>query len=369
MKKFSRKILTFLLVVAIFVPMLLLLGGCPVTYRDDDIYYTIYSDHAEVNCFVGKGNGGFVCEVPSEVVYDDKVYPVTGVCYDGSPFVIGGGYAIEIILPETVTTFTYEEYCNYGYSSSNDFQLLQKITVHQDNEVYADVEGVLFTKDKTELLFYPCAREDYDFTLPKETTTIGYTSMLRQNTLLRVIFVEEGSGAFGSVDGILYTADLEELMYYPLNRQFETFTVPKDMQTINPNSMLYSNEYVRNIEVDSSNVYLKVIDNVLYSYDGSELVYRPANKDVRYFVIPDTVSVVSYNALPQVDYLFVPKSVTLFLDYFVDDAYTLKYVDFIYFEGDVLPNYVTKDYFKGELHFGITLEEFEEILQQIEEGI
>lgn len=39
----------------------------------------------------------------------------------------------------------------------------------EENTAYASVDGVLFTKDLKEILCYPAARTDESFTLPKET--------------------------------------------------------------------------------------------------------------------------------------------------------------------------------------------------------
>ena len=355
MKKFSRNVLIFALIATVFLPTLLLLGGCPKYYEDNGVCYRIYSDHAEVNSFISYEEGGMVCEVPSEVEYDGTIYPVTGVCYEGRSFVQNGGYAIEIILPETVTTFTYYEYSgNYH----NDFKNLQKITVHPDNEVFSDVDGVLFDKGKTTLLFYPCARQNTEFTFPKETKLISRDSMLWGNTVVQEIKVEEDSETFSAIDGVLFDAEGEEMLYYPLNKQQETYTIPEHMRAINPSSMFWKNEYINKIEVDEGNVYYESDGQILYSYGGSELVYRIAN-DENYFAIPSTVSVVCYNALPGVDYLYVPKSVTLFLESFVNCGISIKNITLIYFESDTLPNYLAKSDFRGTLGFGKTLEQFQ----------
>ena len=364
MKKFSRNVLIFALIATVFVPTLLMLGGCPIYYEEDGIHYTIYDDYAEVNYFESNEDGGIVCEVPSHVVYDDKIYPVTTVCPDTRgwgdrySFVEGKGYAVEIILPETVTDFRYNEYGSTKYPQNGDLNRLEKITVHSGNLVYSDVDGVLFTKEKTELLYYPYAKPNADFTFPKEAQSIADDSLLWQNEIVEELKVEEGSEAFSAIDGVLFDADGEEMLYYPLNRQQETYTIPESMLAINPQSMFWSNEYISKIEVDAGNVYFESDGQILYSYGGSELVYRLANDD-NYFAIPSTVSVVCYNALPGVDYLYVPKSVTLFLESFVSCDISVYNIGHVYFESDTVPNYMTKSNFRGELFFGKTLEEFE----------
>ena len=56
---------------------------------------------------------------------------------------------------------------------------LQEIRVAEENTAYASVDGVLFTKDLKEILCYPAARTDESFTLPKETEK----SMMRKRLL------------------------------------------------------------------------------------------------------------------------------------------------------------------------------------------
>ena len=307
MKKYLRYILIIVLIAVIFVPTLMLLTACDDTYVYEGVHYTIhkgYDSYAEVNYFIAEYSDRIVCEVPSEVEYEGKIYPVT-VVTPYQPFMsmpynfVDGGYAVEIILPQTVTRFDYLEYTD----TYTQFQYLEAITVHPDNEVYS------------------------------------------------------------SIDGVMYNAEGTELLLYPTGKQAETFTVPQNMLTFSPTSKFWLNKYIKYVAVDSDNVYYKAEDNVLYSYDGSELVYRVPN-DVNYFAIPSTVSVIAPSALPNLRYLYVPKSVVLFLDSFVDADQPVTRIRNIYFEADTLPNYFTQNHFYGSTYLSTTLEEFEAAVKQ-----
>lgn len=50
---------------------------------------------------------------------------------------------------------------------------LRSVTVDQDNPAYCDVDGVLYSKDKTVLLCYPAGRTATEFTVPGGVTTIS----------------------------------------------------------------------------------------------------------------------------------------------------------------------------------------------------
>jgi hypothetical protein len=54
-----------------------------------------------------------------------------------------------------------------------DIDSLVTITVDSDNEYFTDINGVLFTKDKTTLIKYPTGRESIEYTVPDGTVCIA----------------------------------------------------------------------------------------------------------------------------------------------------------------------------------------------------
>lgn len=65
------------------------------------------------------------------------------------------------------------------------------IYVSPDNTTYADIDGVVFSKDKTELLIYPSGRTDESYTVPDGVTTLGFEAFgkehLAEETLLKSV--------------------------------------------------------------------------------------------------------------------------------------------------------------------------------------
>ena len=55
---------------------------------------------------------------------------------------------------------------------------LKQIRVDEDNRAYKAVDGVLFTKDGTVLVLYPCAVENDSYIIPEGVTTIGQNAMM-----------------------------------------------------------------------------------------------------------------------------------------------------------------------------------------------
>lgn len=78
-------------------------------------------------------------------------------------------YALtSITIPETVTQIGTDTF--FRCSS------LQNITVDIENSKYCDIDGVLFTKDKTELIAYPEGKAETQYTLPNSVTKIDDTA-------------------------------------------------------------------------------------------------------------------------------------------------------------------------------------------------
>lgn len=91
---------------------------------------------------------------------------------------------------------------------------LQAIHVAGENTAYASVDGVLFTKDLKEILCYPTARTDESFTLPKETEKYDEKETFACEKL-KDIHVEEGNSTYSSYDGCIYNKDKTLLLTIP----------------------------------------------------------------------------------------------------------------------------------------------------------
>ena len=91
---------------------------------------------------------------------------------------------------------------------------LQEIRVAEENTAYASVDGVLFTKDLKEILCYPAARTDESFTLPKETEKYDEKEIFVCEKL-KDIHVEEGNSKYSSYDGCIYNKEKTLLLTIP----------------------------------------------------------------------------------------------------------------------------------------------------------
>ncbi len=84
-----------------------------------------------------------------------------------------------LTIPATVNRIPDEM---FGGCSS-----LKKVTVDKNNANYCDVDGVLFDKKKTTLLYYPCARSATEYTVPNTVKEIRQLAFGGCKVLKRVV--------------------------------------------------------------------------------------------------------------------------------------------------------------------------------------
>ena len=115
-------------------------------------------------------------------------------------------------LPEGLTSIDNSAFYNCESLTSIDFPAslvtfgksvfegcnrLGEISVHEDNAYYCSEDGVLFNKEKTELLYYPHAKASGQYAIPEGVTYAGYQGF-RCRAYLRTVLIPE------SIDHITY---------------------------------------------------------------------------------------------------------------------------------------------------------------------
>lgn len=149
-----------------------------------------------------------------------------------------------ISISESVTSIR-----NLAFSGCTS---LEDITVASGNTVYASEDGVLFSKDITEILLYPMGRKgDYtvpnsvktisgeafsecegltSISIPSSVTTIGRTPFAGCNSLVSITVAPENS-AYASVDGVLFSKDITRIIQCPIGKHGD-YVIPNTVQII-----------------------------------------------------------------------------------------------------------------------------------------
>ena len=382
MNSTKRKICLIVLTVMLLAIALSTLSACKLpdlnkakNVHKDGLYYTVYAlkRYVILHGFDVK-DGTQVYEIPSRIKHGAVRYPVTSFSpsnHDHSFYtfdIVKGGNAKELIVPKTV-----EKLDIFSYNGKQQ-DSLEKITVDEGNPYFTDIDGVVYTKDQTTLVYYPPAKVSERLTIPQATTKLK--DSLGIKTQLSYISVAAGNTAFSAKDGVLLNADGSAIVCYPQNKQDETYTIPSTLAVLSE-SHLISNKYLKYFEVEQGNSSFSAYKGNVYSQDGSILLYRQYHEDVNVLDLPDTVKILSNGTLAGIKCLYVPKGLERIVfnkygysyDYYDENSENpISKVDYLFFEGDEIPFCLRYAELTENVRFGVTRQEFEQFEQQFNKG-
>lgn len=224
---------------------------------------------------------------------------------------------------------------------------LNTIKVAPNNQSFCDIDGVLFSKDKSILYHYPAGKDDRAYTIPdsvcsidcaafeqcknlrkitipQSVTTIGERAFNGCPNLTEVTFQQSvtniGKGAFNHCPNLkkiilpnsvttigdrafsICTSLIEVIIPNTVttigNEAFaecsnlSTIFIPNSVVNIGNNAFggSFGGSKLKQIKVDSSNPYFCDIDGVLFSKDKTILYQYPAGKEDLAYLIPNFVT-------------------------------------------------------------------------------
>lgn len=282
-----------------------------------------------------------VLEIPSHI---DGV-PVTMIEDLYNDF---GGY--KVIIPETVKRIVDGALvCNTN---------IIEIEVDADNAFYCDVEGVLYNKDVTTLVYYPEGREDKTYTLPDTVTelaercchyakfeTFNFSSNLKKIGMRAFYYAQ-------NLKEVILPEGLEIICDDPFMgcRQIQELRIPDSVTTIG-GGLLYGCTSLKSVHIGSGveslaynafedggyslekitaspdNKIVTAIGNVLFNKDMTSLIKYPANKADVSYTIPSSVVEIKMGAFKGVkalESLKLPDNLTELDDEAITECYALK---------------------------------------------
>ena len=148
---------------------------------------------------------------------------------DGSSLASIGGEAFResklasITIPASVTTLS--PWAFYGCEN------LTAITVEDGNANYSSDGGVLYSKDKSELILYPAGKTDTSFEIPATVTAISGATF-SGCTSITAFTVAAGNTAFSAEDGVLFNIDKTTLVKYPAGKAGTSYEILASVTTI-----------------------------------------------------------------------------------------------------------------------------------------
>ena len=152
---------------------------------------------------------------------------------------------------------------------------LKEITVNSDNPWYSSDDGILYSKDMTQLYACPCKKTGR-YVIPDTVTSIFYSAF--SNSSLSKIVIPDS------------VKDIDRYVFYQCG-SLETILVGKNANRLDFTSC----PKLSTIQISEENSHYTVIDNVVYDKELTYLLFCPRTYTGR-LVIPDTVKRGIYDA-------------------------------------------------------------------------
>lgn len=127
--------------------------------------------------------------IPEEVSYDGKNYSVKtiGSSFSGGDYSWGNTYikgpTKTLFIPKSVSRIEEEE----DYGIFHEFENITYITVDAENDNYASIDGVLYSKDLSVLLCYPKCNTQIKFEIPDGVEEVYESAFMNSMFLKSVV--------------------------------------------------------------------------------------------------------------------------------------------------------------------------------------
>ncbi len=192
---------------------------------------------------------------------------------------------------------------------------LENIIVSEENTVYSSIDGVLFNKDKTELIRYPKGRKETSYKIPDGVTSVGkwvfsWCGALESVTLPNSV-TSVGQEPFYNIDEVRVVGSIAGFEY-DATVGVKNLILEKDVIDTDINFRDLS-DTLENIIVSEENTVYSSIDGVLFNKDKTELIRYPKGRKETSYKIPDGVTSVgkwAFSWCGALESVTLPNSVT-----------------------------------------------------------
>ncbi len=188
-----------------------------------------------------------------------------------------------INIPDSVKSIKYRELQNC--------ENISEIFVGAKNSEYKDIDGVLYNKNGTELLVCPKKKSGF-INLPNSLKSVEdpyKTHIFHENENLSEIFVGADNEKYTAVDGVLYDKKVTELIFCP-KRKSGSIVISNSVTKIIDHRLIDCKN-LSEIIVEDDNLKYKSIDGVLYNKEVTELIICPKGK-LGSIIIPNSVTII-----------------------------------------------------------------------------
>lgn len=336
--------------------------GNPVFYSKDGVLYkNDNGDKTLFSCPLGKKGSLDIPEGTTRIDFCAFNHRSTKLAeggifrVDDPRFGYGCMLLESVTIPDSVTKIY--EYAFYNCAGLKSIRLpasfdgiypnafsyctgLENIDVSDNNPSYSSEDGVLYNHDKTQLVWYPAKKQD-TFNIPQGVTDIcvkGFSKDASLKTIhipnsltnicpkafyslsgLEALEADDDHPNFKSIDGVLYSKDGKELLFFPdgkkggfeipegvttlsatLYAKLTSITIPASLTEISLDSF-GGCKLLTEVNVKESNAKFRSDDGVVYSKDGTKLYVFPRGKQSDNFQVPSGVTHIGEEAFRSCD--------------------------------------------------------------------
>ena len=225
------------------------------------------------------GEGAFTfCEQLKNITIPDSVERIGDnafdLCLNLENVTIGSGLSQlgRSVFPVYDELYTSEEfYTSLPY-------MLKNVTISENNPYYKSVDNVIYTKDGTTLVW--CITNKTDIVIPYGVENIEDYAFYYCSALKSVVIPDS-------------VTSIGKNSFYG-TKELVSLTLGSSLSVINGDVFSNSNK-LANVTISANNPYFKAVDNVIYSKDGTTLLWCAPTKTE--LVIADGVTQIDNSAL------------------------------------------------------------------------
>ncbi len=181
-----------------------------------------------------------------------------------------------ICVPEAIKTIKIPD--DYKHAIHNGYYpFLESYIVSDSHPTLSSIDGVLYNKDKTQILSIPRNIKG-EINLPDTYINEIYHDF-DNLPFLEGISVSDSHSTLSSIDGVLYNKDKTKILFVSLN--IKQLYVPAEITDLSnflsdsPYTNFLSLKFLEYIEVDETNPNYSSKDGVLYNKDQTEILFVP----------------------------------------------------------------------------------------------
>lgn len=182
-----------------------------------------------------------------------------------------------------------KEKVNYiGTGAFYNCYMLESIEIAPTNLSYTSIDGVLYTKTLADLILYPSSKNYKSFDFPSAIINLSQAA-ITNNHYLETITTNNNLSKINAENFV----NCDQLVEVTISKSVKAIS---DTTFINTKSLT-------NINVDSENAKYQSVDGILFNSDITKLIKFPSGKQIQTYLVPNTVKMIKYNAFYQCRYL------------------------------------------------------------------